>query len=55
MMILPNKNDAIHKAWLYRVVEAIADDRFLAQTLYFKGGTCASMLGWLVLATEQIF
>lgn len=46
-MMLPNKKDAIHKAWLYRVLEAVADDSYLAKTLYFKGGTCASMLGWL--------
>lgn len=46
-MLLPDKKDAIHKAWLYRVLEAIADDRYLAGVLYFKGGTCASMLGWL--------
>jgi len=46
-MILPNKKDAIHKAWLYRILEAIADDRHLSRVLYFKGGTCASMLGWL--------
>jgi len=46
-MILPNKKDAIHKAWLYRVLEAVADDNYLASVLYFKGGTCASMLGWL--------
>jgi len=46
-MILPNKKDAIHKAWLYRVLEAVADDEYLATVLYFKGGTCASMLGWL--------
>jgi predicted nucleotidyltransferase component of viral defense system len=47
MMILPNKKDAIHKAWLYRVLEAIADDGYLSSVLCFKGGTCASMLGWL--------
>ena len=47
MMIVPNKKDAIHKAWLYRILEAIADDLYLASILYFKGGTCASMLGWL--------
>ena len=46
-MIVPNKKDAIHKAWLYRILEAIADNRYLASVLYFKGGTCASMLGWL--------
>jgi predicted nucleotidyltransferase component of viral defense system len=46
-MLIPNKKDALHKAWLYRVLEGIADDTFLASVLYFKGGTCASMLGWL--------
>ncbi len=46
-MVLPNKNDAIHKAWLYRILEGIADDAFLPAVLYFKGGTCASMLSWL--------
>ena len=46
-MILPDKKDAVHKAWLYRILEAIADDSYLAGVLYFKGGTCASMLGWL--------
>jgi len=47
MIILPNKKDAIHKAWLYRILEEIADDPYLPAVLYFKGGTCASMLGWL--------
>jgi len=46
-MILPDKKDAFHKAWLFRVLEAIADDPRLAEVLYFKGGTCAAMLGWL--------
>lgn len=47
MMIVPRPQDAIHKAWLYRILEAIADDEYLPKVLYFKGGTCASMLGWL--------
>ncbi len=47
MLLLPDKKDAIHKAWLYRVLEAIADDDYLPSVLYFKGGTCAAMLGWL--------
>ena len=46
-MILPNKKDAIHKAWMYRILEAIADNKHLPDILFFKGGTCASMLGWL--------
>ncbi len=47
MMTLPNKKDAVHKAWLYRLLEAIADDSKLSEVLYFKGGTCAAMLDWL--------
>lgn len=39
--------DAKHKAWLYRVLSAIADDAVLASVLRFKGGTCAALLGIL--------
>ncbi len=46
-MILPQAQDALHKAWLYRLLAAIYDDSELAQFLYFKGGTCAAMLGYL--------
>ncbi|MFA4817721.1 MAG: nucleotidyl transferase AbiEii/AbiGii toxin family protein [Parcubacteria group bacterium] len=46
-MILPNQRDAIHKAWLYRLLAEIYDDAKLAGALYFKGGTCAAMLGYL--------
>lgn len=46
-MFLPKPQDAIHKAWLYRLLSAIYDDSFLASSLYFKGGTCAAMLGYL--------
>lgn len=44
-MILPKSSDAVHKAWLYRLLSAIADDSFLTANLRFKGGTCASMRG----------
>lgn len=46
-MILPNPNDAVHKAMMYRCLMAILDQKFLAMSLYFKGGTAASMLGFL--------
>ena len=46
-MILPNPKEAIHKAWLYRLLSAIYDNQVLANSLYFKGGTCAAMLGFL--------
>lgn len=46
-MILPSQKDAIHKAWLYRLLAEIYDNPMLAGALYFKGGTCAAMLGYL--------
>lgn len=45
-MITINTQDAVHKAWLYRVLIAIVDDANL-HDLYFKGGTCAAMAGFL--------
>lgn len=42
-MILPKKNDAVHLAWMYRIISAIADDSLLSSLLRFKGGTCAAM------------
>lgn len=46
-MILPKPQDIFHKTQLYRLLTEIVDNSFLATNLYFKGGTCASMLGWL--------
>lgn len=46
-MITPNPQDAKHKAWLFRLLGAIADNAFLVSVLYFKGGTCAAMRGFL--------
>lgn len=46
-MILPRPEDAIHKIQLYRLLSAFADDRDIAENVYFKGGTCAAMLGFL--------
>jgi len=46
-MILPQPKDAVHKAWLYRILSGIYENAELANTFYFKGGTCAAMLGYL--------
>jgi len=46
-MITPRAKDAIHKAWLFRILSAIADSRYLTKTLFFKGGTCAAMRQFL--------
>ncbi len=46
-MILPKAEDAIHKAQMYRLLSEMLDDPAVSQNVYFKGGTCASMLGFL--------
>ena len=46
-MQIPKPSEAIHKAWLYRLLSAIADDPFLSNRLVFKGGTAAAMRGFL--------
>lgn len=46
-MILPKPSDAIHKIQMYRLLKEILDNAYLSQNLYFKGGTCASMLNYL--------
>jgi hypothetical protein len=39
--------DSLHKSYLNRLLIEIIDCPFLAHNLAFKGGTCASMLGYL--------
>jgi predicted nucleotidyltransferase component of viral defense system len=46
-MMLPRREDALHKAVMYRLLSAILDDKILANNLFFKGGTAAAMLGRL--------
>jgi len=40
-------DDIIHKSYTHRLLMEIVDQPLLAQTLAFKGGTCAAMLGYL--------
>ncbi|NQT57753.1 MAG: nucleotidyl transferase AbiEii/AbiGii toxin family protein [Bacteroidetes bacterium] len=46
-MVLPDRSDSLHKAWIYRLLTAICDDPVLTSVLFFKGGTCAAMRGLL--------
>ncbi|OGK21598.1 hypothetical protein A3C23_01810 [Candidatus Roizmanbacteria bacterium RIFCSPHIGHO2_02_FULL_37_13b] len=46
-MILPRSEDALHKAQLYRLLIEIIDDHDIASQVFFKGGSCAAMLGFL--------
>ena len=46
-MILPKPEDALHKAVMVRLLIHILDEPSLSQNLFFKGGTCALMLGFL--------
>jgi predicted nucleotidyltransferase component of viral defense system len=39
--------DIIHKSYLHRLLAEIVDQPLLGQSLAFKGGTCAGMLGYL--------
>lgn len=39
--------DSIHKSYLNRILLETSDNPHLSQILAFKGGTCASMLGFL--------
>jgi len=45
-MIIPRTVDAVHKAWMYRLLAAISENS-LSRYLAFKGGTAAAMLGYL--------
>jgi predicted nucleotidyltransferase component of viral defense system len=46
-MIIVRPQDTIHKAHLLRVLTHIIDNPILQASLYFKGGTCASMMNIL--------
>lgn len=46
-MILPKPEDALHKAWLYRLLMALINEPTVSQQIFFKGDTCASMLNYL--------
>lgn len=46
-MILLRREDTIHRAWLFRLLTALADNNFLVAKMAFKGGSCAAMRGWL--------
>jgi predicted nucleotidyltransferase component of viral defense system len=39
--------DIIHKSHLHRLLMEIVDQPYMSQSLAFKGGTCAAMLGYL--------
>ena len=46
-MILIKQEDILHKAQILRLLAGIVDNPILSSSLHFKGGTCASMLGFL--------
>ncbi|MEK7526189.1 MAG: nucleotidyl transferase AbiEii/AbiGii toxin family protein [Patescibacteria group bacterium] len=46
-MISLREEDILHKFQLLRLLTAVVDNPILSQNLYFKGGTCATMAGFL--------
>ena len=45
--ILLKQEDVLHKFQLLKLLTAIVDNPVISQNIYFKGGTCATMLGFL--------
>lgn len=41
------QDNTLHKFQLLRLLTEIVDNPILSQSIYFKGGTCATMLGYL--------
>jgi len=46
-MSLTDKNQIRHEIQIQRLLSEILDDNYLAVNTFFKGGTCARMLGFL--------
>ncbi len=46
-MILIRQEDISHKFQLLKLLTEIVDNHTLSSNVYFKGGTCATMLGYL--------
>lgn len=46
-MIIVRREDIIHKTQLLRLLSEIADNSVVSSSVFFKGGTAASMLGFL--------
>ncbi len=46
-MTNPNQKKALHKAQLYRLLIKLLDNQKIAPNIFFKGGTCSTMLGFL--------
>lgn len=42
-----NQQQSVHKNWMFRILSDIADCDELSSNIAFKGGTCASLLGYL--------
>ena len=46
-MKVPQKKEIPHKLAMYRLLDKLLSNSFVAKEIYFKGGTCAAMFGYL--------
>ncbi|MCX6791220.1 MAG: nucleotidyl transferase AbiEii/AbiGii toxin family protein [Candidatus Gribaldobacteria bacterium] len=46
-MLNLEKQNALHKAQLYRLLISLLDNKKISPNIFFKGGTCTTMLGFL--------
>ncbi len=45
--MIKEKERLRHEVWMNRLLSEILDDKYLSLNCFFKGGTCAAMLGYL--------
>ncbi len=46
-MMLPKSEDSFHRVQMYRLLTEVLDSPIVSRAVYFKGGTAATMLGFL--------
>jgi predicted nucleotidyltransferase component of viral defense system len=46
-MQVPKKEDIPHKLAMYKLLVALLENAYIANQIFFKGGSCAAMLGYL--------
>lgn len=46
-MLVPNRKEVYHKSIMLKALSAILDHPLLSKALFFKGGSCAALLGWI--------
>lgn len=46
-MLTPSEKEVYHQSIMLRALSAILDEPIVSKALYFKGGSCTALLGWV--------